>query len=97
MSKFTFTEFKKKLKRYHRPTLLSGGLAAKHKKKPEDFDLKVLYQGTLVEFEHTNKFNVSVSIAMDHLTESKYYYAFLAVMEKQLEMIEESETESDSD
>lgn len=43
----------------------------------EDVDKKQLRVGIEVEYEHTNDYNVSREIAMDHLTEDPQYYTKL--------------------
>lgn len=58
---------------------LTGGLS--EGKKLSDFNPKAIAKGVLVELEHTDKIEVAVKIAMDHLTEDPKYYEKLAVME----------------
>lgn len=60
---------------------ISGGLA--EGSFPTEFDVDQLYQGTLVELEHTPDPYMAIEIAMDHLTEDPDYYQKLKVMEAQ--------------
>lgn len=57
------------------------GLAEKAGKRPRDFKSKDLYQGAMVEVEHTSDSRLAIEIAMDHLTEDPHYYAKLAQVE----------------
>jgi hypothetical protein len=59
---------------------IPGGLAAGS--VPTEFDIQQLYQGALVELEHTPDPYVAIEIAMDHLTEDPSYYRKLKVMEE---------------
>lgn len=78
----SYSEFKEKIKNYRRHPALKGGLSKGM--KPIDFNPKSLYKGYKVELEHTGTFNVAVTIAMDHLVESKDYYKYLEKMEKEM-------------
>jgi len=66
-----------------RPRALRGGLAEGY--SPFDFSDRQLWDGILVEMEHTDDPEVAMFIAMDHLTEHPDYYAALARMEARLE------------
>lgn len=59
---------------------IKGGLA--DKKKPSDFDPKMLAMGVKVEMEHTSDKQVATEIAMDHLMEDPKYYVKLKGIEK---------------
>lgn len=62
---------------------IPGGLA--DKKKPSDFDPKLLAQGVKVEMEHTSDKKIATEIAMDHLTEDLKYYDKLKTIEKSID------------
>lgn len=47
----------------------------------KDYDLNQIKMGIDVEYEHTNDPATALEIVMDHLTEIKNYYSYLAVME----------------
>lgn len=59
---------------------IPGGLASG--KKPSDFDLAALAEGTKVEMEHTDSKATAREIAMDHLSEDPNYYRKLKEIEK---------------
>lgn len=59
---------------------IPGGLA--DKKKPTDFDPKLIAQGVKVEMEHTSDKAIATEIAMDHLMEDLEYYDKLEIVEK---------------
>ena len=80
----SYKVFLKKLQGFKRPDSIKHGLA--QGMVPKDFDMKDLYAGYKVELEHTKNFNVSVAIAMDHLTEYSDYYRALEIMEGFLEI-----------
>jgi len=61
-----------------------GGLA--EEKYPTEFDVIQLYQGTLVELEHTPNPYIAIEIAMDHLTEDPDYYQKLKTIESRYRM-----------
>jgi len=73
---------------YRRPVLLAGGEAARKRLTPAYFErrglLGELQRGTRVEYEHTRRFDVALSIAMDHLAESPFYYLHLDDMERRM-------------
>lgn len=58
---------------------IDGGLAAG--RVPAEFNVERLYQGTLVELEHTFDPYLAIEIAMDHLTEDSNYYTKLKTIE----------------
>lgn len=58
---------------------LTGGLS--EGKSVSDFDPKAIAKGVLVELEHTDKIQVAVKIAMDHLVEDSKYYDKLEEVE----------------
>lgn len=60
---------------------IEGGLA--DGKDPEKYDLDQLLKGIEVEFEHTDKPEQALEIAMDHLEEDDDYYDDLEEMEKE--------------
>lgn len=66
---------------------LEGGLA--DKSHPSDFDKEQLVKGLEVELEHTNKPDLAMEIAMDHLEEIPDYYDHLEEMEEEAEVSEE--------
>lgn len=61
---------------------VEGGLA--DDKEPGDYDLDQLLKGIEVEFEHTDKPELALEIAMDHLEEQDDYYDELAKMEDKI-------------
>jgi hypothetical protein len=66
----------------------SLAVADVHKKYPElpkSFINAQLYLGMKAEMEHTKNPDVAKKIALDHLSESPFYYQYLTKMEKQLE------------
>lgn len=65
-----------------RPYLLPGGIPAKRRLRPQQFDRDQLAIGTRVELEHTRRPAVAMEIAMAHLAESRGYYAALEAMER---------------
>lgn len=51
----------------------------------KDFDMKMIREGMLVEYEHTCDSNLAAQIAQDHISEMGYgYYPGLAKLEKKL-------------
>lgn len=58
---------------------LPGGLA--DAVPVEHFDKKELLEGIKVEMEHTRDVSLAAEIAMDHLTEDRFYYRKLALIE----------------
>lgn len=61
---------------------LKGGRADNH--VPHDYDEEQLYNGIVIEFEHTKDPMIAMEIAMDHLAESPNYYIELEKMEDNL-------------
>jgi hypothetical protein len=74
---------------------LEGGTA--DSAQPENFDIKALLKGILVELEHTNNPLTAIEIAMDHLAEHPEYYDAHEVMEKALEEGKKLEAEDDDE
>lgn len=74
---------------------LEGGTADED--KPENFDIKSLLKGILVELEHTGNPLMAMEIAMDHLAEHPEYYDAHEIMEKALEEGGELEIDDDKD
>lgn len=58
---------------------IEGGLAAG--RVPAEFNIEQLYQGALIELEHTFDPYLATEIAMDHLAEDGNYYTKLRAME----------------
>lgn len=54
---------------------LPGGVG--DSKTPEDFDEEVVKEGAEHEMEHTYDPEIATEIALDHLTENKFYYSLL--------------------
>lgn len=54
----------------------------------ESFVIEQLLKGAEIEKEHTDKFDVALQIAVDHLIESIYYYIELEKMESKLRIME---------
>jgi hypothetical protein len=72
----------------------SLAVADVHKKYPElpkSFINAQLYLGMKAEMEHTKNPDVAKKIALDHLSESPFYYEYLTKMEKQLEGLDVKE------
>jgi hypothetical protein len=74
---------------------MEGGIA--DEAKPQDFDIKSLLKGILVELEHTNNPIAAMEIAMDHLAEHAEYYDALELMEKELESDDDDDDDDDDD
>ena len=70
------------LTRTARKDIIPGGLA--DKSDMEDFNPEQLCKGLKVELEHTSDPKIALEITMDHLTEDKDYYKYLAKMEKKM-------------
>lgn len=72
-------DFVRRARQADRPVPRSGGLA--DGRRPSEFDLDALVQGTGVELEHTDDLGRAMRIAMDHLVEDDAYYQKLAIIE----------------
>ena len=59
---------------------LKGGLS--DKKKPSDFDVKLISEGIVIEMEHTDDIHIATELVMDHLMEDLDYYKKLKTIEK---------------
>jgi len=71
-------------RRRWQPYQLPGGIPAKRRLRPEQFNPHQLAIGTMIELEHTDDAAVALEIAMAHLAESPRYYAMLEQMEQRL-------------
>jgi hypothetical protein len=83
-----------KYKMAHGGLTKSLAVADVHKKYPElpkSFINAQLYLGMKAEMEHTENPDVAKKIALDHLSESPFYYEYLTKMEKELEGLDVKE------
>jgi len=58
---------------------------------PPDIDPEELKMGIAVEMEHTDNETIARKIALDHLTEFRFYYTALKAMEEVLKSMDKSE------
>jgi hypothetical protein len=82
------------IKMAHGGLTKSLAVADVHKKYPElpkSFINAQLYLGMKAEMEHTKNPDVAKKIALDHLSESPFYYEYLTKMEKQLKGLDVKE------
>lgn len=89
-----YKEYLSKKSMAHGGLTKSLSVADVHKKYPElpkSFINAQLYLGMKAEMEHTKNPDVAKKIALDHLSESPFYYEYLTKMEKQLEGLDVKE------
>jgi hypothetical protein len=72
-------------------TLAVADVHKKYPELPKSFINAQLYLGMKAEMEHTKNPDVAKKIALDHLSESPFYYEYLTKMEKQLEGLDVKE------